>query len=425
MFNFLIKYLKPIGGFLISIWWIWLPILAFIIFFQAWLYYIRRQYWQKIQWVLLEIKPPRDVRFTPKGVENIFSGLWGVYGTVSTKAAKYLKGVIQDYFTLEIIGVDGAVHFYIRTPAQFKNLVEAQIYAQYPEAEVTEVEDYTKQVPQEIPNKDWDLWGSRLVLDKVDAYPIKTYRQFIDVIPQREGGFIDPLASLMEVLGKLKSGEQIWIQISIRPVSDNWKKAGEALVDRLLGKATKKRESLLRQEARGWFEASRMVFREILTGKTEEPTMSKEEGVVAPSLIQYLSPGEQEIIKAIEENTTKKGFEAQIHCAYLGKNNIFSKANVGALMGVFNQYASLNLNGFRTDKKTKTSVYYLFVNARLNYRKRKILRFCRDRSFWKKGFVLNLEELATIFHFPATVVEAPATPRIEAKRGGAPSDLPT
>jgi hypothetical protein len=42
----------------------------------------------------------------------------------------------------------------------------------------------------------------------------------------------------------------------------------------------------------------------------------------------------------------------------------------------------------------------------------------------EKFSVLTPEELATIYHFPITSVEAPNLKRIETKRGGPPSGLP-
>jgi hypothetical protein len=41
-------------------------------------------------------------------------------------------------------------------------------------------------------------------------------------------------------------------------------------------------------------------------------------------------------------------------------------------------------------------------------------------------FMLNSEELATLFHLPGkTVVTTPSIYRVEAKKGGVPSELPT
>ena len=40
------------------------------------------------------------------------------------------------------------------------------------------------------------------------------------------------------------------------------------------------------------------------------------------------------------------------------------------------------------------------------------------------SFILNVEELATIFHFPMATVKAPLLKKTEAKRGEAPFSLP-
>ena len=53
--------------------------------------------------------------------------------------------------------------------------------------------------------------------------------------------------------------------------------------------------------------------------------------------------------------------------------------------------------------------------------------------FWKddyrgkkrKHFVLNTEELATIFHFPGRVAGTPTLGRVLSKKGAPPSDLPS
>ena len=38
--------------------------------------------------------------------------------------------------------------------------------------------------------------------------------------------------------------------------------------------------------------------------------------------------------------------------------------------------------------------------------------------------ILNTEELATIYHFPTTFVEAPALQRLGSRRGEPPAELP-
>ncbi len=63
--------------------------------------------------------------------------------------------------------------------------------------------------------------------------------------------------------------------------------------------------------------------------------------------------------------------------------------------------------------------------ARKEYRK-KILFVSKykNRSLPFKEFILNIEELATIFHPPDIGVRSPLLPRVEAKKGEPPVGLP-
>ena len=58
------------------------------------------------------------------------------------------------------------------------------------------------------------------------------------------------------------------------------------------------------------------------------------------------------------------------------------------------------------------------------------------QTFWKiifypfkptiglDGFILNIEELATLYHFPGEVAATPSLPRIDSVKGSSPSNLP-
>jgi len=154
---------------------------------------VRAQYEKSINYTLLAIDVPKENEQGPKAVEQIFAHLSGVESNPSWKE-KYLQGHRQPCFSLEIISIEGYIQFLIRTPSNFRDLVEAAIYAQYPEAEITEVEDYTKNAPTTFPSEKYDLWGTELILYNKDAYPIKTYPEFEDPTSQEQ--FKDPMAAL-------------------------------------------------------------------------------------------------------------------------------------------------------------------------------------------------------------------------------------
>jgi len=350
-------------------------------------------------------------------MEQFFAGLWGAWGTVSTKYEKYVKGVTQDFFVFEFAGLNGEVHFYIRTLRKYQNLVEALVYSQYPQAEVRETEDYIYNIPNLIPNRSWNLWGCRFKLDRDGVYPIRTYQQLVD-LTKSDQPFLDPIASLMEIMGKLRPGENIWLQIYVRPAEDVWRDKAHVLVDKLLGKKSAAAPSFLG----GWADDIKNVGYEIAHNK---PKDAKKNNDAPPSLAQYLSPGEKDVIAGIEEKASKKGFDVKMLFSYIAKRDIYLQANVSATMGVFNQLANLNMNTLKPEPATITRGYYAFAAFRKAFKQRRLMRWMRQRAFWEKGFILNVEELATLYHFPTIGVTAPATPYIDVKKSGPPVGLPT
>lgn len=408
-------------------WWVITPVALFFIFRELWLDYVRIKYVNSIKWVLLDIRIPKEVQKSPKAMEQIFAGLHGTESKLNF-IKKWFRGEVSDRFSLEIIGKGGQVHFLVRTPEKYRNLVEAQIYAQYPDAEIIEVEDYTASLPSKIPSVDYDIWGTELILTKEDAYPIRTYPYFFEEAKEEER--IDPLASFSEILSSLSPDENIWIQVLISPVNDKWKDDGEKLVEKLIGKKVEPTaRGIVLEEARSWYEVTRETLYEFFFGPSETKGVSKKAEKSLENLMLYLTPGQREVVFAIEKNIAKLGFNTLIRFIYWAKSDIFSSTNKAAVIGAFKQFNTQNLNGFKNNKKISPSIDYFFVKRREFYRKIKLLnnykkRYFPLRSFFKRSFVFNTEELATIYHIPGKIVEAPAMPRIEAKKGEPPSGLP-
>ena len=447
IFSTIIIGLYYIGGFLLSLWWIYLPLILLFLVKGLWLKNVRQKFVQKMDWVLLEIKPPAEIKKTPRAMEQFFAGLHGAQRTINWKD-RNLEGQVQEWFSLELISQNGEIHFFVRTLSKYRNLIEAQIYAQYPETEIVEVGDYVQSVPADIPNQDYDLWGTELILDKEDAYPIRTYEAFEKGLLLEEQR-IDPIASLLEVMSKIREGEQIWIQTLIRPVMDEWKKAGEKLRDKLIGRAIEKTPGEFKKEAIAWKDTSREQVNLLMAGPVEKEKVA-EKPLINPLML--MTQAEKDVLTAIEENISKIGFETIIRFIYLAQTAVFAKPNVSAVIGCFKQFNTLHLNGFKPSKKVTPQINYQIQlkGPRERYRKRKILAAYKKRDFvqqskmikylkpffferlpilkWffirSKPFVFNIEELATIYHYPGLMVKAPLTPKVEAKKGEPPTGLP-
>src|SRR3990167_335778 len=183
---------------------------------KLWVHYIRQDFISGIEWVLLEIVPPREVLRSPKAMELFITNAlyhWSFKGGKE----EYWQGAVWFWFSLELASIDGQVHFYIRTPSRIRSLIETQMYAQYPQAQVKAVEDYTLAVDEITPESKWNGWGCEFKLMHSQAIPIKTYVDFgLDKDPDEEFK-VDPISPVIELFGSLQKGEQMWMQIVITP----------------------------------------------------------------------------------------------------------------------------------------------------------------------------------------------------------------
>ena len=408
----------------LSLWWLWLPIFLVVLFIELWIKYLQTKAVKKIKWLLLEVKISRNIEKTPKAMEQVFSGLHGILTKVKF-LDKYWKGKVQEWFSFEIAGIDGSVYFFIRTPENFRNLVEAQIQAQYPDAEILEVLDYAAPLAGKIPSKTYDINGVEFILEKADYYPIRTFLSFEERQKERR---LDPMASFLEILSKLSPSENIFIQYLIKPTGEkDWINEGIEAVNKLVGKKTEVKKN--------WFEIFFGGINEFVVNLLKaiaiypEWSEAKKEEVKTTS--QNLSPGNRLVAEAIENKISKLAFRVCIRFAYIAKRDIFNRVNIAAINGAFKQFNTLDLNAFKGNKKAGTTadqprIIPFIKNRRGFIRKVAFVdRYVnRKLSKNKKDFILNTEELATIYHYPILVVETPTMRRVEAKKSEPPVSLP-
>jgi hypothetical protein len=408
--------------------WIAFVVAAIVCGWEGYLEYIRNRYGEAMEYVLLAIDIPKNNEQSPKAVEQIFSHLYGIEKFGNLKE-RYLQGYQQPSISLEIVSIEGYIQFLIRAPRDFRDLVEAAIYAQYPDAEITEVEDYIDLFPKplELPHPEYDLWGSQLKLAKPDAYPIRTYPFFEHTLSQK---FMDPMASILELMSRMGPGEQFWFQMVIAPVNTDWHDKGIAIIRKLTGKKDLKKKNI-----DFWYFPSQIGkgLSESITASIVPPTSMDEakkqqQDRELPSMMLHLSPDEREIVESIGMKIAKLGFVTKMRFIYGARKEVMSKTKgVDGFMGALFQFSTQNLNRIIINAKTRTKIDYFFIKSRVLQRKKRILWAYRYRSMkrGRAGFILNTEELASLWHFPvAEVVKAPTVQKVDAKKAQPPMGLP-
>jgi len=432
---------------IVSWWWVPLPFWLRAKAEERYLDFITNRWDGKTKRILLEIRIPEVSLKSIKAMDQVISSLHGIHDSPTPKE-KWVEGVCQQSIAFEIAGIEGVVHFFVRVPEPWKGFVEAAFYAQYPDAEISQVDDYTKNVPQNIPNKEWKIWGVEFIAARNELYPIKTYPKFEVGREIKETGGksmkeeerVDPLASLLESMSSLGPGEQMWIQYLAKPVMDknyDWVTKSKKLVDKLSQRPEKEKVA---SEVMNTFDEARAALYHVIVGKKEEKSAKEEKKeIFSPEM--KLTPGERELLTCVEEKMGKFGFVTTFRAVYIAKKGVFFKPRVKGLFG-FSKSLSLGEygGGFKPWSPGTTKVKSIWIGIldkrRLYIRERRKFRYFTKRypgvfprSKAEGGqsvkMILNTEELATLFHFPGKIA-APAAgvAWLEQKKGEAPPELP-
>ncbi len=390
---------------------------AMILLFQVW---IRTEYKKSRIYIVLAIDVPKGNEQSPKAVENMFSHLSGAHQPLK-RYHKWWKGEVPESFGFEIVSIGGYIQFLVHTDQRYRDLIEAIVYAQYPDAEITEVEDYTKKYEKmKFPNETHQLFGSEVTLTNKEVYPIITHKEFEDSV---SGELKDPLASLLEALGRIGPGEEIWVQFLVTPADNDWSKKAHSEINKIIGaKDTGGSKGI------DGFVSSIFEFIQLGINPAEPANASKKDS--APNQMLYLTAGQKDDVSAIEHKASKPGFHTRIRYIYIAEKNKYkTEKAVQGVYGSMKQFNSLGLNGLKNDIRYFTGAIVFFKQRRLITRRNKILYRYRWRGHWfmpgEFGKVLIAEELASLWHFPSILVKAPLVQKTQAKRAEPPISLPT
>lgn len=409
--------------------------------FKMWVHYIQQDFISGIDWVLLEIIPPRDIPRSPKAMELfLINGLYHLSNKGGVE--EFWQGAVHFWHSLEIVSIEGTVHFFIRTPSRLKSLVETQLYAQYPQAQIKVVEDYTLAVDHVSEHSAWNLWGCEFKLSRPEIYPIKTYVDFgLDKDPKEELK-IDPITPVIEFFSSIGKGEQLWLQIVVKPPKKVYK-----INEHLVGRTVKGKFD--------WVEAGKIQIEKDLAPYINVRVQDDENRYG----IEIRPPKSLDnMLAAAGNKTSKLGFETGIRTCYVAKKESFNQNTRRSLRLIFRQYGRPDINEFQRFNNTQADAFSAgllsqwFMASPKTVRRLadRFLHEYRERAFWflplrhsafaglpwpispfifpnyfhHKTYMLNVEELATIWHFPGLILKVPTLERIESKEGAPPTNLP-
>ncbi|MEK7139666.1 MAG: hypothetical protein AAB817_03130 [Patescibacteria group bacterium] len=399
------------------LWWLWRH------YRPKWLAARRTKYVSQWDWVVLSIYIPRANEQMPQAVEHIFSALTGTWKRIDW-VEKWWQGKVQAEFSFELISRQGQIEFLIRGPRHYRDLIEAAVYAQYPDAEVAETTDYTEPFADlSWPDHDggYDIWGTEFKQFKEFYYPIKTWKDFGESVE----GFRDPVYSIIEVISRLGSGEEFWLQVVVSPTDHAWQIAGDRFVKKLLGKtpppAPTVTSKVLGVAGQGVDAVIHSVIPPFEVAKDKKPKEPP----------QYITK-ENKVIEGIQEKISKIGLHARLRAVYVARKEIFNKTKVKeGFLGALQQYVDLYANGFTQDTDSKVSGSHLYYqrDKKVAVRKNSMLKSFRTRNMrqganFGQGFILNVEELASLWHFPVGSLKAVVIKKAESAKAEAPFGLP-
>jgi hypothetical protein len=400
----------PILSFVVALSPIWIPVTLFHLFFERWQDFTGLKFQDNNGRVTLRIKPPQEVFKSPEAMESVFAQLYNSY-SCENLVQTYIDGKRPLTFSFEIASVDGEVRFYANLPKKkIKNAFEALLYANYPGIEVTqEVVDYTAEVKNDLDKH--DFMGFHFVKKEDEIFPIKTYIDFgLDRMPKEEEKF-EPMAPLLEHIGKCKPHERIWIQILCTPHIKKDFKNGH-----LTPSGT-------------WDKKAKEAIKKMVAGETSKDPEN-------PDTPPRLTQGERDTIAAIERNIGKYAYEVSIRAMYITLDKTkFDGDMIGPILRGLSQWDIIGRNGIGVKWRSDFDWPWFSdrKGIRKKYYKKRELDYYKGRNWIDGDYkshvdapkVMSVEELASIYHIPGKSIITPGLSRVESIRRNAPGNLPT
>ncbi len=287
-----------------------------------------------------------------------------------------------DDFSLELVAKDGLISFYVAVPLYLREYMEQQILAQYPEANLMEVEDYNIFSPQGV------ALGGYIKFTRSYIFPIKTYQKLS----------VDPLNAIINSLSNIDREDGVSIQIIARSAKKLWHRKGSKV-------ATEVQKGKTVNEALA-VTSTFSPLKLLDFFKTKTTKQIQEEKNKPP---RTLSPMEQELVRGLEEKTSRAGLDCNIRIIVSAKDKPKAQGYLNRVIDSFSQFNFYQYgNSFKLIKESPNKLINDYI-----YRK-----FRESQKM-----IFNTEELASLYHLPTPFIETPNIRWLLAKKSAPPPNL--
>ncbi len=356
--------------------------------------------------VLLRIRPslpdPDEVSASrgPLMMEAVLSSLHSLQGR-------------DGDLSLEIALYEGKIALFVRTTASAAPLVESQLYAQYPDAEIDVIPITAFEPGEGQTVMTQDLW-----LAEPEVFPIKRHPQYIDLATRQT---VDTIAGITSALVRYAlPGMRAHVQVVIEPVSGRYRKHALEFVP-LLTKGIPKHWNayarfftkvhlahgwqkllyfpldMLMGGFRVWFKKSKVS---LITGEVKESHEDE-----AETHLTMRSHEREDKVGAAADKLNRLLFRATVRVSVIGpaaaKKEISQKLQEVA--SSFRQFSLPQSNAFKPGPAYESKSLPHGLSS---------------------PYVLSVEEVATLWHLPNILVKTPNIDWVMSKKLEPPVDLP-
>lgn len=311
--------------------------------------------------------------------ESLFSFLGGV------KAQRWYQSLSHgrtDHFALEIVAHKGLIGFYVVVPSYMREFLERQIQAQYPTAQVTQVDQLEVIHPQS------NVLGSILKQRQSFVFPMLTYEDMDS----------DPISAITNIMSKLQEEESLIVQYVIRSAHPSWHDTAQSSIRNI-----QQGGNIHAKKSSGAVSIAKEVFRTFVPDKKQPQEFN-----------DYVpNAAEQQVIDRIATKNAKAGFEVNIRLVSVSPQMPRAQMMLKNFIDSFSQFTSYDAAGnglTRSDYFNKDKVIFDFIHRRF------------DKS---RQSIVSAGEMASMWHLPLPWTETPNIIWLQAKKSATPPELPS